>query len=157
MGRGVLRASLGHLLGGQLHRFHFVLEVPTCWCQQVTGIACPQEGPRPKAAWSCAPERSVGLALLAHWRAEGSPAAAEEPLELGLRVFYPLFRSTPPTTPPAPDIYKHLDATTVDSPAGSGPLRGLLRAPGPSVQNGRAAGFRLSPGSHSESHVFPAL
>ena len=78
-------------------------------------------------------------------------------LELGLRVFYPLFRSTPPTTPPAPDIYKHLDATTVDSPAGSGPLRGLLRAPGPSVQNGRAAGFRLSPGSHSESHVFPAL
>lgn len=115
---GARRASLGHLVGGQLHRFYFVPEVPTCWGQQATGIACRPGGTPAQTSlvlrcraecWAC------HCSLIA---AEGSPAAAEAPLELGLRVLCPLSRSTPHTTPPAPAIYRHLDATAVCSPAG---------------------------------------
>lgn len=117
---GVRRASLGQPVGGQLHRFCFVPEVPTCWGQQATGIACPRAGRGPNQPGP-ALQSGVLACTAASLRAEGCPAAAEAPLELGLRVLCPLFRSTPGTTPPAPDIYRHLDATPVYSPAGLWP------------------------------------
>lgn len=153
---GVRRASLGHLEGGQLHRFCFVPEVPICWGQQATGIACPRAGRRPKPAWSCAPERSVGLALLPHCGRRDP----QQPLRRLLSLVSGSFAHFPVATlaqHPLPLIFTD---SWMQLPfiaqLGSGPLRGLLRAPGPSVQN-RAAGCRLSPGSHSESHAFPVL
>lgn len=145
---GVRRASLGQPVGGQLHRFCFVPEVPTCWGQQATGIACPRAGRGPNQPGP-ALQSGVLACTAASLRAEGCPAAAEAPLELGLRVLCPLSRSTPRTTPLiSTDTWMRRPFIAQPGP---GPLRGLLRA------FSSKQGCRLSPGSHSESHAFPLL
>lgn len=153
---GARRASLGHLVGGQLHRFYFVPEVPTCWGQQATGIAC-RPGGTPA-------QTSLVLRCRAECWACTAPSLRRRDPQQPLRRLLSLVSGSFAHFPVAPltqhpplllftDTWMRLPFV---AQPGSGPPRGLLRARGPSVQN-RAAGFRLSPGSHSESHAFPVL
>lgn len=79
-GARIHEGSLGHLLGGQLHRFCFVSEVPTCRCQQATGIACPRGGTPAQTRLALRSRAECWAGSARSLAGGGSPTAAEQPL-----------------------------------------------------------------------------